>query len=49
MDLGLAGARALVTGGTRGIGLGIVDRLVAEGCSVALCARDAEAVDAAVA
>jgi len=36
---------ALVTGGSRGIGLGIVERLVADGCRVAINGvRDAEAV-----
>lgn len=45
MDLGLSGKRALVTGGTRGIGRATVDRLVAEGASVAFCARNAEAVE----
>lgn len=46
MDLQLTGLRALVTGGTRGIGRAVVENLVAEGASVAFCARDAEAVKA---
>jgi NAD(P)-dependent dehydrogenase (short-subunit alcohol dehydrogenase family) len=47
MDLELAGKRAVVTGGSRGIGLAIARALAAEGCDVALIARDAAALDAA--
>ncbi len=49
MDLGLAGKKAIVTGGTRGIGLAVANLLAAEGCDVAICARHREAVDATVA
>lgn len=40
MDLMLAKRRSLVTGGSRGIGLGIVRELAVEGASVIFCGRD---------
>lgn len=49
MDLGLKGKRALVTGGTRGIGRAIADLLAAEGADVAICARNPDQVSEAVA
>ena len=40
MDLGLAGKRAIVTGGSRGIGKAIAYALAGEGCDVVIAARD---------
>ncbi|GAA3882051.1 hypothetical protein GCM10022243_53280 [Saccharothrix violaceirubra] len=42
-DFGLAGRRVLVTGGTRGIGRGIVRMLARAGADVLTCYRDDEA------
>ena len=47
MDLQLQGKRALVTGGSRGIGKAIARVLALEGADVALLARNREPLDAA--
>ena len=48
MDLGLSGKKAIITGGSKGIGRAIADTLADEGCHVAICARDEGEVKAAV-
>ena len=49
MDLGLKGKKAMVTGGTRGIGRAIAERFAMEGADVAVCARNGDEVAETVA
>ena len=44
MDLGLTGRRAIITGGSKGIGRRCADILADEGADVAICARNADEV-----
>ncbi len=48
MDLGFAGSKAVVTGGSKGMGLAIAETLASEGASVAVMARGKAALDSAV-
>jgi NAD(P)-dependent dehydrogenase (short-subunit alcohol dehydrogenase family) len=49
VDLGLAGRRAIVTGGSKGLGLAIAAELLGEGAAVAICSRNAAELDDAAA
>jgi len=47
LNLGLQDRVAAVTGGSRGLGYAIAQSLLAEGCRVAICARDQAQLDTA--
>src|SRR5689334_8498660 len=49
MDLGLKGRRALVMGGTKGLGRSIADALAAEGAALVISGRDQARLDEAAA
>ena len=49
MDLGMAGKKAIIVGGARGIGYAIAEVLAREGCELAISARSADAVKDSVA
>ncbi len=49
MDLKLSGKKCVILGGTRGIGRAIADTLADEGADIAICARNAGQIAAAVA
>jgi NAD(P)-dependent dehydrogenase (short-subunit alcohol dehydrogenase family) len=49
MELGLNGRRAIVTGGSKGLGLAIAGELMAEGARVVICSRNQAELDQAAA
>ncbi len=49
MDLGLSGLRAIVTGGSRGIGRVVAETLLTDGASVSICGRNEDTLAAALA
>jgi 3-oxoacyl-[acyl-carrier protein] reductase len=49
VELGLTGRRAIVTGGSKGLGKAIAGELLAEGASVAICSRHGDELQEAAA
>ena len=49
MDITLTGRSAIITGGSKGLGLAMATRFAAEGADVAVVAREQKAIDQAVA
>jgi 3-oxoacyl-[acyl-carrier protein] reductase len=49
VDLGIEGRVALVTGASKGLGLGVATGLAREGAAVAICSRSRERIEAAAA
>jgi 3-oxoacyl-[acyl-carrier protein] reductase len=49
MDLGLSGRRAVVTGGSKGLGKAIAAELLAEGAEVVICSRNETELEATAA
>jgi len=47
VDLGLAGRKAIITGGSKGLGLAIAEELAAEGADLAICSRNEEEIERA--